>query len=212
MDNFSVELKYHLQQFLRKWEQEKKPDQTLQIVDQTLILKDLEISSSISTEQLLKEPISHVECELINEYKLDLSRQGSDEITFPAYLDQPIERQLHVLLEIMNSSSFNSVHGKTRRLETYYYFGSVLEEKGWSRKVKKIVRESLQNRTNEQLRRAKRVYELFTARGLFILYTVQKICPSKLAFMKEDLFYDELIPEAKRLRLEDLNEVFNGVL
>ncbi|PKB94956.1 hypothetical protein RhiirA5_386339 [Rhizophagus irregularis] len=50
---------------------------------------------------------------------------------------------------------------------------------------------------------AKRVYELFIARGIQALTVVEEIKPTYLSQMNETVFYEELLPEARRIAQEE---------
>ncbi len=53
---------------------------------------------------------------------------------------------------------------------------------------------------------ARRVYELFKARGLPLLYAVTFIRPTHLTQLSEEEFHEQLLPEARRLsRSEEMH-------
>ena len=99
----------------------------------------------------------------------------------------------------------------SNRLETFYYLGEVLAIRGWRQSDWKLIRESYDARSAQLMERtAKRVYELFTTRGLVQLYTVNFICPTRLEQMKEDDFYRHLIATANELRTYERNQMIES--
>jgi len=114
------------------------------------------------------------------------------------------EQRLETLLHLTQQTAFRK--RKTfHRMETFYYLGEVLDTRGWQKKDKRRIRTLFT--TNKGARdfcvTARRVYELFRARGLSNLYAVTYIRPYHLLKLDEEEFYNELLPEAQRLRNEE---------
>jgi hypothetical protein len=99
------------------------------------------------------------------------------------------------------------------RLETYYYLGEVLQFRGFTCADKRMMKDLMGSRRSKEIRRiARRVCELFTARGLRNLYATEYIRPSHLAVMREDDFYGQLMKEARRLNLLEVLKEIAGAL
>jgi hypothetical protein len=86
-----------------------------------------------------------------------------------------------------------------------------MSSRGWIQEDKQLLCTHFNKRKIKEIKRtAKRVYELFSARGIAHLYSVNFIRPSHLAKLGETEFYLQLVPEAKRLReLEEVSQEFN---
>jgi hypothetical protein len=134
--------------------------------------------------------------------KEDLNRPGSIQYQRPEYaIGEEGVRIMQTLREFTHFSwKQKTIH---ERLEAYYYLGEVLSLRGWVKRDNQLLRQQLKGITIKETKRvAKRVYELFHARGVAWLYSVQYLKPTHLTQMDEEEFYGELMPEARRLGSE----------
>jgi hypothetical protein len=158
------------------------------------LIETIELDELIATEEISEEST------LLEKCKQDLDRRGAQSFHFPEYKDQEESERLENLVRTLDKSSFRRKTA-TERLEIHYYLREVLTSRGWTRSDKRLIQKRLGNRNaKETLRTARRVYELFEARGIAQLYTVEYIRPTHLIQMKEDEFYGDLIPFARRLK------------
>lgn len=199
MEQYSERFTQQLCTFLRHWMKENKGNETLILNALTLTIRNDQHEQEIPLTELIRE-----EKTLLNRCKQDLQNPGPDDFPLPDYLAQDDEQRLETLLHLTQQTAFRK--RKTRhRLETFYYLGEVLNTRGWQRKDKQRIRTlfTTNKGANDLKNTARRVYELFRARGLPNLYAVTHIRPYHLQKLSEEEFYNELIPEAQRLRSEE---------
>ena len=108
------------------------------------------------------------------------------------------------MIAYINKESF-SQKSVIKWLEIYYYLGDVLTSRGWTAEDNKTMLKMFKERKTKYLRKiAKRVYALFSARGIAHLYTVTFIKTTHLVQMSEADFFGQLVPAAREMRVEEL--------
>jgi hypothetical protein len=203
MDSLSENTRKELLSFLRLWTKEAADEQQITITTTQITFEGQEEAQTIHIEDLLRDNLEPV----IEKCKTDLMRVGIEVIPFPDYLVWTEEERLRILVNLTTQPTFKSRKSSVR-METFYYLGEVLAARGWRKSDKKIIRDSYDGRTARIIEKtAKRVFELFLARGLAQLYTIEYICPTRLEQMKEGDFYEHLITTATQLQAYELNQM-----
>ncbi|CAB4446395.1 unnamed protein product [Rhizophagus irregularis] len=81
----------------------------------------------------------------------------------------------------------------------------LLSLRGWTKKDYGILQEQVGQRFAKDVKKtSQRVYELFAIRGVQCLTKVAYICSTCLTKMSEGDFYNELLPEVRRIMRETL--------
>ena len=76
--------------------------------------------------------------------------------------------------------------------------------RGWLKRDYRLLQQSVGERPAKEIKKiARRVYELFTARGIQVITAIEEIKPTYLSQMHETVFYEELLPEARRIAQEE---------
>jgi len=192
MEHLTVEANQLLCQFLQVWSPDALEGQRITISNTHVTIEVPDEQQTIPIGDLLQNVLDP----MIEKCKEDLQREGIEIIPFPEYLEKDEETKLHFLLDFTTQPAFQC--RKTNiRLETFYYLGEVLTVRGWRNADKKLIRNQYECRIARKIEKiAKRVYELFSVRGLAHLYTVEYICPTRLGQMKEEDFYQHLVKAA----------------
>uniref|UniRef100_U9TCA9 Uncharacterized protein n=1 Tax=Rhizophagus irregularis (strain DAOM 181602 / DAOM 197198 / MUCL 43194) TaxID=747089 RepID=U9TCA9_RHIID len=173
METYSKETIRQLKIFLQHWLHERRPNDVLTIDSDRILF-----SNNFGIQEIhLYDFIGN--CATVLEKCVeDLRKEGVTTIPVPDYVGQDDEQRLETLLHLTQQPSFH--RRKTlHRIETFYYLGEVLTLRGWRKKDARRIRElfSTNKGASEFKKTAKRVYELFQARGLANLYAVTYIRP-----------------------------------
>ncbi|PKC53581.1 hypothetical protein RhiirA1_474862, partial [Rhizophagus irregularis] len=140
---------------------------------------------------------------ILEKCKRDLNRLPTLEYQRPKYLRGTEFECLERLVRMIKTSPFRQKDIQ-RRLEVYYYLGEIMSIRGWIKRDYRHLQQQLGERSAKETKKiAKRVYELFIARGIQALTVVEEIKPTYLSQMNETVFYEELLPEARRIAQEE---------
>ncbi|POG82686.1 hypothetical protein GLOIN_2v1762086 [Rhizophagus irregularis DAOM 181602=DAOM 197198] len=201
METFSEKFKGQLKALLQLWLKEKGEYEEFHITPTNLLLSDAERIFSIDFKTILDYD---EQSEIVHRCKIDLHHLTNYEYQRPNYLGGNEDELLRKLTRMIRQTTFRqkSVH---ERLEVYYYLGELLSLRGWTKKDYGILQEQVGQRFAKDVKKtSRRVYELFAIRGVQCLTKVAYICPTCLTKMSEGDFYDELLPEARRIMRETL--------
>jgi hypothetical protein len=136
----------------------------------------------------------------------DLARPATTPYEKPTYVIDNEDESLERLVRKIKHPDFRQ-ESKVARLKCYYHLGEILASRGWNKTDSQYLKREFGQRTVRDVKKtARRVYELFYARGTAQIVAVTSIRPAQLLGMKDEDFYGKLIPGARRLAQEDSNE------
>jgi hypothetical protein len=195
MENHSEVTNRQLGIFLQHWMRERSSDEILLIDGNRIIVSDGNNVQEVPMHQLVGKSQT-----MLEKCIYDLQKKGVDTIPIPDYLGQLDEQRLTTLLQLAQQPLFQQ-RKSYYRLEVLYYLGEVLTLRGWQKEDSQRIREMFKTNkgASDFKKMARRVYELFQARGIASLYVVEFIRPYHLAQMEEKEFYNELLPIARQL-------------
>lgn len=199
MDHYSEQTRQQLRNFIQQWNQDRKTDEELIINASTITIRNPLTTLTIETSDFMKQSET-----LLERCLKDIQQNGIDIIPMPHYIEQSDEQRLTSLLQCVQQSTFRQ-RKSLHRLEVFYYLGEVLTLRGWQKVDTQRINTlfSTTKSASDFKKTAKRTYELFIARGLANLYAVKYIRPYHLLKLKEEEFYDKLIPEARNLHFAE---------
>ena len=181
-----------------------RENEEIHITATDITIETVDTFASIDLEEFLAEFTNTLGESVLEKCRKNLDRSETPLIPFSEYLDQDEPTKLNQLIALLGSETFLDQLAATR-LETYFYLGEVLISRGEAKEDKSLLRAAFTaSKTKVAIKTAKRVYYLFSARGLSQLYTVEYIKPSHLAGLLHREFYLNLIPEARRLKGQEL--------
>src|SRR6266498_5084506 len=201
MDSLSDNLKIQFKLFLQLWLQERGDYSELHVISTNVILEAPDRIESIDVETILNVSEKKI---ILDKCKQDLMRSVDYSYQLPDYVVANEDERLQKLIQIVKQSSFRrtNVHD---RLKVYFYLGEILSLRGWVRKDNQLLQHHFGERSAKEVKKtAKRVFELFNARGIYWLTSVMYIKPTYLAQMEETDFYEILLPEARQLRHNEM--------
>jgi len=201
MDSLSDNLKIQFKLFLQLWLQERGDYSELHVTSTNVILEAPDRIESIDVETILNVSEKKI---ILDKCKQDLMRPVDYSYQLPDYVVANEDERLQKLIQIVKQSSFRrtNVHD---RLKVYFYLGEILSLRGWVRKDNQLLQHHFGERSAKEVKKtAKRVFELFNARGIYWLTSVTYIKPTYLAQMEETDFYEILLPEARQLRHNEM--------
>lgn len=200
MEKLSDNLKSKLRAFTQEWIKERGNDE-IWINSSVITMEGLNYVTTINLDELMNDNNGLSEEEtLLTRCKRDLEQAKAEDFNFPEYRNLEEAERLHCLIKKLNKTQFRQ-KSATERLEIYYYLGEVLASRGWIRTDKRKLQEQFEKRTTKEIiRTARRIYELFEARGIAYLYVITYIRPTYIIQLKEEEFYGELIPFARKLK------------
>jgi hypothetical protein len=195
MKQYNTKELQNILDFIQQWFNERDDNEELYIHADHMTIINEQQAHTISLQD-----IAHKNT-LLERCKQDLQRDGSISFNPPSYLGLDEESRINALLKLTQEAEFKKRKPLTR-LETFYYLGEVLNARGWQKKdIRQINKLFCAKKSASNFRKtARRVYELFNSRGLANLYTVEFIRPHHLLQLSEEEFYEQLIPEARKLR------------
>ena len=204
MEHYSPKLRALLKRVARMWLLEKGDEEELCFTSSALRIKKREEEESWVYAELLAEEEEIPQIDLVEQCLADLEGMTTTTVTFPSYADKSEDFRFGHLIECVLKDSFQS-ESVVKHLETYYYLGDVLTSRGWTIEDNKTLLGIFNERRTTYIRTiAKRVYELFSARGLAHLYDVSFIKPTYLVKISKSDFFGRLIPAARTMQMEEL--------
>jgi hypothetical protein len=197
MELLSDNLKIHLKAFLQLWLQEKGEFQELQVTPTHIVLEAAERIESIEIQTILQVDRRQKDFDIC---RRAIQRPIDSNIQRLNQVGGSDDGQLGMILRKMAKNNFRR-WSVQERLETFYLLGEILTLRGWTKRDYQAIEQHLGERAAKDVKKiARRAYELFTARG------VRSICgirPTYLAQMNGSKFYDELLPEARRIASQE---------
>ena len=204
MEHYSPKLRTLLKRVARTWLLERGDEEELYFTSSALRIKKREEEEFRVYTELLAEEEEVPQIDLVGQCLADLEGIATTTVTFPSYADKSEDFRFGYLIECISKDSFQN-ESVIRRLETYYYLGDVLTSRGWTTEDNKILLGIFNERKTTYVRTtARRVYELFSARGLAHLYDVSFIKPTHLVKISKSDFFGRLIPAARTMHIEEL--------
>jgi len=199
MERLSENVQQSLQQFINNWTNDETTIEQITINRQEVAFE----SNNDTVRVPLDSIIANKSTILLRKCEQDLDKEGIGIIPFPDYIGINEEERLRVLIEETTTPEFKQ-RKSFKRLETLYYLGDVLRSRGYRTDDKTLIRQTYDARNTRNLQKSsKRVFELFSARGLANLYTTDFIGPTHLVDLSEEDFYDRLLPYAQQLKLNE---------
>jgi len=204
MEHYSLKLRELLKQTADAWLLERSNGEELWFTPTSFRIETEGRTQSVDYINLVAEEEEISETTLVKRCLEDLEGIDTSILTFPPYFSKPEPERLCYLIAYIDRKSFPQ-KSIIKRLESYYYLGDVLTSRGWAAKDNGAMLKVFKARKTKYIQKiAKRVYALFSARGIAHLYTVSFIRSTYLVRMSETDFYGQLIPAARIMRMEEL--------
>ncbi len=204
MEHYSPKFRTLLKRVIKAWILERKDEEELCFTFTTLGIKTKEEEQSWAYTELLAEEEEISQEDLVEQCLAELEGVVTTTVIFPFYVDKPEDFRFRYLIENVAKDSFQN-ESAIKRLETYYYLGEVLTSRGWTNEDNKLLLEVFNERRIAYLRTvSKKVYELFSTRGIAHLYAASFIKPTHLVRISKADFYGRLMPAVRTMRFNEL--------
>ena len=204
MEHYSPKFRTLLKRVIKAWILERRDEEELCFTFTTLGIKTKEEEQSWAYTELLAEEEEISQEDLVEQCLAELEGVVTTTVIFPFYVDKPEDFRFRYLIENVAKDSFQN-ESAIKRLETYYYLGEVLTSRGWTNEDNKLLLEVFNERRIAYLRTvSKKVYELFSTRGIAHLYAASFIKPTHLVRISKADFYGRLMPAVRTMRFNEL--------
>jgi len=183
---------------------ERKDEEELRFTFTTLGIKTKEEEQSWAYAELLAEEEEISRGDLVEQCLAELEGVVTTTVIFPFYVDKPEDFRFRYLIENVAKDSFQN-ESAIKRLETYYYLGEVLTSRGWTIEDNELLLKVFNERRIAYVQTiSKKVYKLFSTRGIAHLYAASFIKPTHLVRISKADFYGRLMPAVRTMRFNEL--------
>ena len=204
MEHYSPKFRTLLKRVIKAWELERRDEEELCFTFTTLRIKTKEEEQSWAYTELLAEEEEVSQGDLVEQCLAELEGAVTTTVIFPFYIDKSEDFRFRYLIENVAKDSFQN-ESAIKCLETYYYLGEVLTSRGWTIEDNKLLLRVFNERRTTYVRTvSKKVYELFSTRGIAHLYAASFIKPTHLVKISKADFYGRLMPAVRTMRFNEL--------